>query len=76
MSKNFLLQQTKSADCEEIEIIQSLWSGYGRISRYRLDDSLLETVVVKFISLQQSDKHPRGWNTSYSHRFSRLRLPS
>ncbi len=66
--KNFLLLQTKSADCEEIEIIQSLWSGYGRISRYRLHDSSLETVVVKFISLQQFDKHPRGWNTSYSHR--------
>lgn len=65
--KNYLLKITKSSDCEEMEIIQSLWSGYGRISRYQLADSSLDTVVVKFISLNQSGKHPRGWNTNYSH---------
>jgi hypothetical protein len=32
-----------------------------------LDDSPLKTVVVKFIALNQSNEHPRGWNTDYSH---------
>ena len=65
--KNFLLKLTESTNCEEIEIIQNLWSDYGRISRYQLEDSSLSTVVVKFINLEQSKDHPRGWNTEFSH---------
>lgn len=65
--KNYLLKTTQASQCEEIEIIQSLWSGYGRISRYQLDNSPLNTVVVKFIALNQSKEHPRGWNTALSH---------
>ena len=65
--QNYLLQVTQSSGCKEIEIIQSLWSGYGTISRYQLSDSTFETVVVKNISLSQSGDHPRGWNTNNSH---------
>ena len=65
--KFYLLQETKASACEEIEVIQSLWSGYGKISRYRLIGSSKKTVVVKYISLNQVEDHPRGWNTDYSH---------
>jgi len=65
--QDYLLKVTNSSACEEIEIIQSLWSGYGRVSRYQLADSPMRTVVVKFISLNQSSEHPRGWNTDVSH---------
>ena len=65
--KTYLLKVTNSSACEEIEIIQSLWSGYGKISRYQLVNSSFNSVVVKNISLNQSSKHPRGWNTSNSH---------
>ena len=65
--KEFLLRVTQSSNCEEIEIIQSLWSGYGKISRYQLDGSPLKTVVVKLISLNQSSEHPRGWNSDFGH---------
>ncbi len=65
--KNYLLKTTQSSDCQEVEVIQSLWSGYGKISRYQLVDSPLRTVVIKCIALQQSSAHPRGWNTSNSH---------
>lgn len=65
--KNFLLKITNSSDCSEVEIIQSLWSGYGKISRYQLVNSTFQTVVVKCISLNKSDHHPRAWNTSFSH---------
>ena len=65
--KEYLLELTKASACEEIEVIQSLWSGYGKISRYQLIGSSLKTVVVKYISLNQVEDHPRGWNTDYSH---------
>lgn len=65
--KEYLLKITKSTACKEMEIIQSLWSGYGNISRYELNTTSLPTVVVKHISLATSKTHPRGWNTSYSH---------
>ncbi|OJJ17037.1 choline kinase [marine bacterium AO1-C] len=64
---DYLLKLTKSTKCKEIETIQSLWSGYGKISRYQLDNASLRTVVVKFIALNESKEHPRGWNTAYSH---------
>ncbi len=64
---DYLLKVTKSTECSEIETIQTLWSGYGKISRYSLHNSSNSSVVVKFISIQQSDNHPRGWNTEYSH---------
>lgn len=65
--KEYLLKITKASNCKEVEIIQSLWSGYGNIARYQLSDSSFRTVVVKCISLHQLDGHPRGWNTSNSH---------
>lgn len=65
--KKYILNITKSTTCEEVEVIQSLWSGYGKISRYKLESSKHNTVVVKYISLNKSSAHPRGWNTDYSH---------
>lgn len=65
--KKFLLSETNASACQEIEHIQSLWSGYGKISRYELSNSVFKTVVVKQISLQHAKEHPRGWNTDTSH---------
>lgn len=49
------------------EIIQELWSGYGQISRFALQDAERKTVVVKHVRLPENEKHPRGWNTNISH---------
>lgn len=65
--KEYLLENTESVACEEVEIIQSLWSGYGKISRYELIGSPHRTVVVKYISHCSSGEHPRGWDTENSH---------
>ncbi|WP_299454849.1 oxidoreductase family protein [uncultured Microscilla sp.] len=62
-----LLKITQSTDCKEVETIQSLWSGYGSIVRYQLNNPSFKTVVVKHIALNQANKHPRGWNTQKSH---------
>lgn len=63
----YLKELTRSSECEEIEVIQSLWSNYGKISRYRLNNPQKPTVVVKHISMTQPVDHPRGWNTDISH---------
>lgn len=65
--EKYLLEKTKASSCKEIEVIQSLWSGYGKISRYKLFDSDLKTVVVKCISLSKAENHPKGWNSDFSH---------
>ena len=70
INQNFishLLKITGASTCEEIEVIQTLWSGYGKISRYKLENSSRNSVVVKCISLHQGGDHPRGWNTDISH---------
>ena len=69
-NKNFLsylLQVTKAQDCKEQEVLQTLWSGYGKIVRYRLKGGKYSTVIVKHISFQEAQEHPRGWNTATSH---------
>src|SRR5690554_1264052 len=65
--KEFLLKITNAKQAHEIEVIQSLWSGYGKIARIQLDGAAFETVVVKHISLRKANAHPRGWNTNISY---------
>jgi len=65
--KDFILTTTKASDSQEVEVIQSLWSGYGKISRYALSGSNLKTVIVKNIIFPNESNHPRGWNTNASH---------
>jgi hypothetical protein len=55
---------------ERLGTIQSLWSGYGSIDRYRLIDAALPSVIVKHVRFPEADKagkgHPRGWGGSQS----------
>ena len=70
MNEEFLKiikESTGASHAAEVEMIQSLWSGYGKILRYRLEDSDFKTVVVKHVNLPDSGRHPRGWNTDISH---------
>jgi hypothetical protein len=46
--------------------VQSLWSGYGDISRYKSPAHDLN-FIVKHISPPTEQSHPRGWNTQTSH---------
>lgn len=63
----FLLEKTGASHADPIEMVQSLWSGYGNIIRYQLYGCALETVIVKQISPPTQSQHPRGWNTDWSH---------
>ena len=49
-------------NCYEQEIIQELWSGYGKIIRIRLENAATQSVVVKHVQMPRNSHHPRGWN--------------
>jgi len=65
--KKVTLEATGATDLYEIEMIQSLWSGYGKIVRYGLEGCERKSVVVKLVQLPDRGNHPRGWNTDLSH---------
>ncbi|MFL0800664.1 MAG: ecdysteroid 22-kinase family protein [Agarilytica sp.] len=60
-----LLSITGASEVVSVTPIQSLWSGYGEISRVVLRNHL--PVVVKHIRLPDEVAHPRGWATDLSH---------
>jgi hypothetical protein len=51
----------------ELEEIQRLWSGYGRIARYALRGGSCDRIVVKHVKLPDQSRHPRGWDSDLSH---------
>ena len=55
-----------AGECVFIESIQSLWSGYGEIVRFRLrpDDT---DVVVKYVCPPRDREHKYGWAGDVSH---------
>jgi thiamine kinase-like enzyme len=50
----------------KLQTVQSLWSGYGDVSRY-VSPRLKTTFVVKYISPPLDPVHPRGWHSQTSH---------
>lgn len=65
--KSIILQSTGASSLFEKEIIQELWSGYGKIIRVALENASIESVVVKHVQLPRNNHHPRGWNTDIGH---------
>ncbi len=65
--KRIILETTSATELYKTESIQSLWSGYGEIVRYKLIGSKLSSIVVKHVQLPDQQSHPRGWNTDLSH---------
>lgn len=63
-----LLKTFSVQKAEEIEVVQSLWSGYGKISRWKLIGADIKSVIVKKIQAPTQQEHPKGWNTNFSHR--------
>lgn len=62
-----IIQLTEAQSIKHIEVIQTLWSGYGTIKRYLLEGGKYRSVVVKQVDWSDRSQHPRGWNTSKSH---------
>ncbi len=47
-----------------VEVIQSLWGGYGELVRLGFPNC---SVIVKHVKLPKPSAHPRGWNSDLSH---------
>lgn len=47
-----------------VEVLQTLWGGYGQLVRLELEQSSL---IIKHIRLPKPSHHPKGWNTELSH---------
>lgn len=60
-------ESTHSVSVKEIETFQSLWSGYGSIVRFGIEQGDVPSVIAKHVSLTGQGQHPRGWNTDLSH---------
>ena len=65
--QDIILQVTGATELFEIEVIQNLWSGYGKIIRMGIKGTEMKSVVVKHVKLPLQTAHPRGWNTNRSH---------
>lgn len=65
--KDTIYACTGAKEFRELEIIQELWSGYGKIIRLELQGADRKRSVVKHIILPEENYHPRGWNTNFSH---------
>ncbi|MCD2449996.1 ecdysteroid 22-kinase family protein [Methylicorpusculum oleiharenae] len=65
--QDIILKATATNALFEIEVIQSLWSGYGKIVRYGLKGGMVPSVVVKHVEASTQGRHPRGWNSDLSH---------
>jgi len=65
--EKIILKSTNAKDLYEIEEIQDLWSGYGKILRYGLVGTDTKSVVVKNVRLSQQKKNSKRKNTSLSH---------
>lgn len=56
--------ELKLSELTSVEVIQSLWGGYGELVRLTFGQC---SVIVKHVKLPRPSEHPRGWNTDLSH---------
>lgn len=67
-----IVQAMQADKIDSVEVIQSLWSGYGELLRIALSGCAYSSIIVKHIQLPsldiaQSKQHPKGWNSLISH---------
>ena len=65
--RSMILQRTGASSLFEKEMIQELWSGYGKIMRVGLKNASVASVIVKHVQIPVDKNHPRGWNTDIGH---------
>ena len=62
-----VLGATGATSVVDVEIVQSLWSGYGQIMRCYLKGGSQPSVIVKHVRWPDKGEHPYGWNSDRSH---------
>ena len=61
-----LIRKTDATAILEIEVVQSLWSGFGAIERVYLEGGNQTSVIIKRIQVPEKMEHPRGWGSRVS----------
>lgn len=64
---SYIKSITDASTVKKGETIQRLWSGYGTIDRYLLEDAGTSSIIVKHVFPPSEQRHPRGWSTNNSH---------
>ncbi len=64
--KDQIFTATGATDMKKVELVQSLWSGFGAIERVHLEGGDYPTVIIKRIAPPEEMDHPRGWNSDAS----------
>lgn len=62
-----VLGATGAGRIARAELVQELWSGYGRILRCHIEAADVSSVIVKHVRWPDERDHPRGWATDRSH---------
>jgi len=66
--ETFILETMGAESLESSTVIQTLWSGYGEIVKVNLQGAAVDSIIIKYITVPESIRHPRGWNTNTSHK--------
>lgn len=66
--RSTILQCTRASSLAVKEVIQELWSGYGKIMRIALQGAAVNSIVAKHVQLPIHGNHPRGWDTDIGHK--------
>ncbi|WP_394242055.1 oxidoreductase family protein [Vibrio astriarenae] len=62
-----LLEPIGVTSIHRIELIQTLWSGYGELVRVHVSGRAQPTLIIKHVVLPEERVHPRGWNNPVGH---------
>ncbi|TBR37433.1 DUF1679 domain-containing protein [Marinomonas agarivorans] len=65
----FIKRQLAAENVTKVDVIQSLWSGYGEIARYQpiVAGKLQPCIIAKHCQPPTSVNHPRGWQSDHAH---------
>ncbi|MEM1441492.1 MAG: phosphotransferase [Verrucomicrobiota bacterium] len=65
--ESFVKESTGATEVALTEVVQELWSGYGKILRLELTGAASSSLIAKHIAAPTERSHPRGWVTDLSH---------
>lgn len=60
-------EATGALSMRVVQLMQTLWSGYGQVLRVQLEGAGVGTVIAKHVRAPEATRHPRGWNSRLSH---------
>ncbi len=64
---DIVAKATGASSVTFVDVIQTLWSGYGEIVRFHLRGSDFSSVVLKHVVFPSEVNHPHGWHFDVAH---------